>query len=215
MLVALVAPAPVVVVVVVAVGGAAWAFAFGEEAAQSRNSITTGFRLALPRDRRPLTEEDTEATEAPEDLMPRTRFLLLVLPAIRALVTEPGREATPLAWLCAAIIFAMAWECGDNDAAAPPPPAAAAAAMGSAGAMPCSVTTTPPGGMGGGAPGHMGWKRLVGGGPPTAPGSLRADADVTEATDAAPAMLLAAVPAVALGFDVTDAPRDGGRLPAE
>ena len=77
--------------------------AFGGGAAQSRNSITTGFLLALPRDRRPLTEEDTdateatEATEAPEDLMPRTRFLLLALPASRALVTEPGREAVPLA----------------------------------------------------------------------------------------------------------------------
>ena len=80
--------------------------AFGGTAAQSRNSITTGFLLALPRDRRPLTEEDTdatdateatEATEAPEDLMPRTRFLLLALPASRALVTEPGREAVPLA----------------------------------------------------------------------------------------------------------------------
>ena len=77
--------------------------AFGGAAAQSRNSITTGFLLALPRDRRPLTEEDidatdaTEATEAPEDLMPRTRFLLLALPASRALVTEPGREAVPLA----------------------------------------------------------------------------------------------------------------------
>ena len=80
--------------------GAAGAGAFGGGAAQSRNSITTGFLLALPRDRRPLTEDDTEATEAteaPEDLMPRTRFLLLALPAIRALVTEPGREATPLA----------------------------------------------------------------------------------------------------------------------
>ena len=77
--------------------GAAGDGAFGGGAAQSRNSITTGFLLALPRDRRPLTEDDTEATEAPEDLMPRTRFLLLALPAIRALVTEPGREATPLA----------------------------------------------------------------------------------------------------------------------
>ena len=77
--------------------GAAGVGAFGGAAAQSRNSITTGFRLALPRDRRPLTEEDTEATEALEDLMPRTRFLLLALPASRALVTEPGREAAPLA----------------------------------------------------------------------------------------------------------------------
>ena len=80
--------------------GAAGVGAFGGAAAQSRNSITTGFLLALPRDRRPLTEEDTEATEAteaPEDLMPRTRFLLLALPASRALVTEPGREAVPLA----------------------------------------------------------------------------------------------------------------------
>ena len=85
-------------------------------------------------------------------------------------------------------------ECDNGPAAAAAP---AANAMGSAGAMPCSVTTTPPGGMGGAAPGHMGWKRLVGGGPPTAPGSLRADTDADADADA------------------TDAARDGGRLLAE
>lgn len=167
-------------------------------APQSLNSSTTGFRcwlwlalavLVLARERRPLTEDDADATEAaPEydDRIPRTRFRLLVPPTRTAPpATDPGREAAPLAWwlcACAAIILAMV-----------------AAAVGSAGARPCAVTTTPPGGTGGGAPGQRGWKRLVGGGPPTAPGSLlRAEAAV----------------AARAGLDAiaTDPARDGGRV---
>jgi len=165
-------------------------------APQSLNSSTTGFRwlwlalavLVLARERRPLTEDDADATEAaPEngdDRIPRTRFRLLVPPTRTAPpATDPGREAAPLAWwlcACAAINLAMV-----------------AAAVGSAGARPCAVTTTPPGGTGGGAPGQRGWKRLVGGGPPTAPGSLlRAEATV----------------AARAGLDATDPARDGGRV---
>ena len=211
---------------VAAPAGAAGAEAVAA-AAQSRHSITTGFRPALPRDRRPLTDDETEATEATEDLMPRNRFLLLVLPATRAppLATEPGgvATATPLAWLCTAIIFIFATVAAPSTGMAVDDAACGCgeAKAASAGARPCSVTTTPPGGMGGGAPGHRGWKRLVGGGPPTDPGSLlRADA-----TDAAPDCALAgATPATMAAAplllvsgwgDAVDPARDGGRLLAE